>query len=417
MNRLGRSGGVLGDESFRYFWIYSSISIAVSVIAVLFFIFFQSSIVVAILAVLLIVAIGLITSALNKKGCADDLSAAINERDVYWRGIHQAENKASCGKFDDVSEIALLWSKHIETGRSQTENALIEITDRFSGIVRRLEDAVRASSLSAESMDSTNGMVAVFSKSEVELNSVIGSLMDVIGRGESLMQEVNSLVPFIDNLTEMASTVHQIAEQTNLLALNAAIEAARAGEHGRGFAVVADEVRKLSTQSGESGRKIAETVKVISSAIAEASDKAKKSAEQDISSRENAEAAIRGVLGDFKSMTNDLSDTAATLRSSSASIKDEISESLVQLQFQDRVSQILSHIRDNIKFFSACLQKSKKGFDESGQLQIADIDVVRQKLEHSYATNEERAIHSGKRASVAAEKTATAPAADEITFF
>ena len=110
----------------------------------------------------------------------------------------------------------------------------------------------------------------------VELNGMIDTAIgriDKIAQKETeLSDNLQSLVSSANETKEILSTIGDIADQTNLLALNAAIEAARAGEHGRGFAVVADEVRKLAERTQKSLAEISATINVLVQAIADSSE-------------------------------------------------------------------------------------------------------------------------------------------------
>lgn len=356
-----------------------------------------------------LIFLGVISGLLLSRRQAAELERVVAACEASCQEQHRAEVGAFLDGLEILeTEVTSLWAKQIETGRSESEQAMIELTARFSGIVDKLDEAVKASSLSAESVDNDQGLVAVFAKSETQLQTVTESLRSALSHSDTLLHGMGELVQYTEQLKEMAVAVASIADQTNLLALNAAIEAARAGEAGRGFAVVADEVRKLSNKSGETGRHITEKVRVISEAISSAFETAERSSEQDNASVARSEEAIRGVLDDFRQVTGGLVEAAEILRTTGAGIKNEVAESLVQLQFQDRVSQILSHVRDNINTFPVYLQQNEQKFREQGRLMAIDWSGLLHELERSYATTEERSNHSGKQ---------TAAADEEITFF
>ncbi len=306
---------------------------------------------------------------------------------------------------------APIWVKQIETARSQTEEGITEVAARFAAIVDRLQASATAAQLAAGDGDAKDGgfVVSMLSRSEVDLIGVIRS-MDV-ARKESvaMAQDVRKLITYTTDLKKMAMDVEQIAAKTNLLALNAAIEAARAGESGRGFAVVADEVRKLSTLSSDTGKKMAEEVNVINQAIMAVIGIADRFNEKDTGSVAGAEKTIHQVLDNFKEVATGLSESSKRLRSENEGIREEISDTLVYLQFQDRVSQILAHVRDSLDRLHANLEQYSVERSKDGVPSI-DVDAWLDKMELGYATDEQRLNHRGGKAGAA-------PNAKEITFF
>lgn len=303
-----------------------------------------------------------------------------------------------------------IWCRHIENSRTQMEEAVADLAGRFSSIVDKLDNAVHVSSHGGG--QGGPAMTEVFARSETQLGSVVVSMKSAMASKQAMLAKIKDLESFTRELRDMAEGVASIAAQTNLLALNAAIEAARAGPAGRGFAVVAQEVRNLSSRSAETGRNISNRVGLISSAILAASQAAEQSSEQEDKSMQSAEGMIDTVLQDFRRMTDELVQSSDLLKQQSVGIQGEVGEALVQLQFQDRVSQVMAHVRENMELLPALLRDNRDRYHADQVLEPLDPQPLLHELQKTYAMAEEHAIHTGSR-----HATLVAAAADEITFF
>jgi len=289
-------------------------------------------------------------------------------------------------------------SRQIESSNYQTEQSITELSHGFSGLTTQLDDVISASQNRSDNLGDGHGMLNLFSESQSSLQTVIDALESSLSNENRFLNDVQNLSEQAEELNEMAGDVGQIADQINLLALNAAIEAARAGEHGRGFAVVADEVRKLASMSAETGQQMIEKVSNIGEAVNNSLRQTETSIEHNRSAVESGKKTIESVFSRLQETIETLQDDSSSLRSSSEDIKNQISNVLVSFQFQDRVSQILNKVLDDMGGMVEQVNDSQAQRQHDDVVMPLDYESQLQNMQSNYTTEEQHHNHTAQHA-------------------
>lgn len=305
-------------------------------------------------------------------------------------------------------QVVPILMRQVQTSRTHTEEEITVLTERFAGMADQLGKIISGTGHAEDGRD----IDALFTESRAALTRVLKALTHIQSVEHAVIDEVRQLSTHTHQLDAMAKEVRKVAEQINLLALNAAIEAARAGENGRGFAVVADEVRKLAGFSSSTGEKISSAIEDINAAMASTLKMSEASGSSEDIVIHEAEKSIEKTLNDLQAVLNVFKNDAQLLRGSSEQIRDQIFSVLTAFQFQDRVSQMLSHVEHNLSNLHQTVELNQRSGAER-HANMININKTLAKMELNYTMPEEARIHG----SVTGSSQQSVSSDNDLTFF
>jgi len=254
-----------------------------------------------------------------------ELGRMLNSNNDSMTEIHHASYQLKSSS-DNVA-------KELEEQSTNTEMiaaAIEEMTASIRGVAQQCRDAEEVS-LKTQQLTATG---------EGELKNFIADLRQLFIYIENVTKNMRDLEDHSKEITDISEDIKSISEQTNLLALNAAIEAARAGEQGRGFAVVADEVRTLAYHVGQSAEKITGTTNTVR-------EKIRASAVDMEKTQEQAEQGIQNVISVESELAEIKRSATFTLDNISVIVSSAEEQSLVSIDIGKSVEKISNSVELN----------------------------------------------------------------------
>lgn len=239
-------------------------------------------------------------------------------------------------------------SRHeVQRTRELIGEAVAKLSQSFSAMnTKSREQSMAVSKIVERGGDGDRGIdVKRFAmEASRQMEQLVDALEQVSGQSSATVGDIDAMASHLDGIFVLLEDVKSIADQTNLLALNAAIEAARAGEAGRGFAVVADEVRNLSERSttfNEQIRKLAHSSK---EAISKVRDAVTQMASRDLNRSRDARGEAARLLNQVEAINSSLAHGMQEITQASRAIDGSVAEAVRSLQFEDLASQSLGSV-------------------------------------------------------------------------
>lgn len=270
------------------------------------------------------IAGGNLTARVNYQG-GDEFGIIGNQVNMMAEQMHQA-----ISKIQDVSTALDAQAKTNSTACNDAEERLRDQEQSLSALATAMTEMeasfVEVAKLATETADEIHAVEGASSRGSQVMTQTISSTEQVAAQLEQSVDRIHEVEAFGTQIGEISQVISGIAEQTNLLALNAAIEAARAGEQGRGFAVVADEVRQLAQRSATSTTEIQQRIENLQHGIAVAASAVRDVRQQMVSNvgqvtdADNAMSEIKQAMVRIADMATQISSATEEQRLTSEDI-------------------------------------------------------------------------------------------------
>jgi len=292
---------------------------------------------------LTVVLIGFVAYS-SSKNTSSDANSSMEE--TQSSTSHVEDNIALAG--GEIAHSLSICEGNLSSIRTTQDDAVVTLSQAFTS----LKDLVASNSTAY-----SDKMRNFAQDTDSTLVSFIDSTEKMSSSTQHLMSQVQIIQQAMPTVIDALSGIDDISAQTNLLALNAAIEAARAGEAGRGFAVVADEVRALSTRSTQFSDVIKKQVENIKGLVDKLTETAEFVASQDISHVVEAKDHISKELKDIIRKAESDQVTTKQLEGIGQQLDDAINNAIRGMQFGDINGQHIDYTKDIVKFIIERLQQ------------------------------------------------------------
>lgn len=274
---------------------------------------------------------------------------------------------------------AQLWVRHIDSVRACGDEEVGELARLFGELCSTLDSVVGARQLGPDK--ARQAMLEALECNARELQGIVKALHDIQASKRQIVDDIHTRALA---LRGNAADIRQIALSIRTVALNATIEAARAGAAGRPFAVIVTDMRELASRTAQASERFSREAERLQQLVTAAVSDGVQGAAGSIAA---AQETVRRVMEGFDATLQRLTDALAAMESERGDVRDRISRALVALQFQDRVSQILSHVSRSVAGMRDHIgDGSWGGVDEHEWLR----DVAAE-----YSTEEEFRNHAG----------------------